>query len=767
VLELALQMPPTLGYVGLTLAIPVFLTALISVACGLLFVLAAAVGISLDSRATTTLTIAPLVALFVWAVQAALGALRRRLPSGPVVTLAQVAERALPVTQVGAKAHTLAQLRGRGAHVAPGWVLRAEVFARVGDVSSEAAALAVSVSPSALRRLHRELEASGEPRFLLRSSFSGEDGARHAAPGVYESVVWARTSGRTGLATAIRTVWASYWGARAVAYRSDQALASGPPRLAILAQPVLRHERSGVAASVDLVNGGRDAHLIDAGDWQGRHALLSDRVDALSAAADAHPLAHDIVRQASKLAGMAELLLGAPAEIEWGADGQQVTLYQARLLSGAPTPITVTHRHIVELPRYPLTPLSHSFLWGDEAPARVLSEGMTPLGLTALSEDALVRVKGRVMLNVSAFKALALGLSTASGLRGRVVLSALLGRTGQGHATPPVKPPLELEDAQASSLVARLHALRMDHLRPRLAQQMRALAVAASLEAWLEAASGPEGAPRPRLARPDAGDAWYRAERAAELSCPRRGEAEMADGSVGAPPPPPDGSPRGGLLLAWVSWARDRQLTEREALNAQIQCINFEARQHAVALDARLASTHPGWVEGDVFYCTLPELEAHVVSGQALPSRAPRRLTYTEDNAAHVPGVCDLDASGAPVARREVKVEHGESVVVGIAVGRGVVTGRLCVLREGDVTSVDAARGRVVLVHGGAPIWSAHVMVAQAVALVGAGPLSHLALLARERGVPVLAAVSGAVDDLESDAEVTLDLETSCLRREG
>ena len=79
-LEFALEFSPVQGYVGLTLAIPVFLTVLIAVACGLLFVLGAALGLTLDSRAAYTLTIAPLVALIVWGLQGALGWVRRQLP---------------------------------------------------------------------------------------------------------------------------------------------------------------------------------------------------------------------------------------------------------------------------------------------------------------------------------------------------------------------------------------------------------------------------------------------------------------------------------------------------------------------------------------------------------------------------------------------------------------------------------------------------------------------------------------------------------------
>ena len=765
VLELALQMPSTLGYVGLTLAIPVFLTALISVACGLLFVLAAAVGISLDSRATTTLTIAPLVALVVWALQSAFGALRRRLPCGPVVTLSQVTERSLSVDEVGAKAHTLARLRERGARVAPGWVLRASVCDEVGDISSEATALAATVPKAALRRLHRELEASGESHFLLRSSFSGEDEEGLAAPGVYDSVTWARASGDKGLAAAIREVWASYWGTRAVAYRAGNG-GTPRPRLAILAQPVVRHQRSGVAASVDLVQGGRDAHLIDAGDWQGRHALLTDRVDVLSDTLGGAPLSDASVRHISKLAGMAEVLLAAPAEVEWGIEGEQVTLYQARPLSGQALPVTVTHRHIVELPRYPLTPLSHSFLWGDGSPAEVLSAGMTALGLDALPERALVTVKGRVMLDVSAFKALAMGLGTASGLRSRTLLAALFGLTGQSRADAPNKPNLSLDGLTSASLVSKLNALQNDALRPRLARQMRALIVASSLDAWLESASDSGVSPPPRVSRPDGGDAWYRARREAELDCPRGAEGEAAgvDTDSGASSDAAD--QRGGLLLRWVAWTRDRQLTEREALNAEIQSINAQAREHALALDRRLSEAHDGWAEGDVFYCTLTELAAHVTAGGALPERGPRRVRFSEDDDAQFPGLCELDAFGEVIARPTLGAGEG-ALLTGIAIGKGAFSGRLCVIGEGSEAPVDDARDSVLLLEGGSPRWSPHVMVAKAVVLLGAGPLSHLALLARERGIPVLAAASGEHDGLVTGEPVTCDLDGACLRREG
>ena len=37
-----------------------------------------------------------------------------------------------------------------------------------------------------------------------------------------------------------------------------------------------------------------------------------------------------------------------------------------------------------------------------------------------------------------------------------------------------------------------------------------------------------------------------------------------------------------------------------EVLNAEIQSINAQAREHALALDACLSEAHEGWVAGDV-----------------------------------------------------------------------------------------------------------------------------------------------------------------------
>lgn len=314
-----------------------------------------------------------------------------------------------------------------------------------------------------------------------------------------------------------------------------------------------------------------------------------------------------------------------------------------------------------------------------------------------------------------------------------------------------------------SELVERLQALRSDALIPALAKQVRAMTLGASLEGWLRSRVGSDAVPLPRIARPDDGDAWYRAEHAAELSAPRQ-----ADGSPEPTPVAPSQAQGGGasLWVGWVAWARDRHFTEREALNAQIQAINVEARARALALDDLLSQEEPEWERGDVFFCTLAELSARAQEGAPLPPRRPRRARFDDAKAAEVPGVCELEAGGGWVARRSEPV-RGEQGTRGIAIGHGVLKAPVVVLREGGATPPEALTGRLALVFGGSPVWSRHVMAASGLILADAGPLSHLGLLAREHGVPLIAGLDGDLEALQDGDLLSVDFDRATLKREG
>jgi len=771
-LDLALELPVAPAYVGLTLAVPVFLTALIAVAYGMLYVLGVALGFSLDDRVGVTLTLAPLVAGLVWCLQRALAWLAARLPLGPIVSLDRLAAQGADAPDVGAKARHLALLQSNGARVAPGWVIRASVFDEASEIGAPDGP---SVPRAALRSLHATLEASGEPRFLVRSSFGGEDGVSRAAPGIHASIVWERVAGAEGLATAITRVWASYGSDVAVQYRADET--PGCPRLAILVQPLLDHDRAGVAASADLVGGGRGRHLVDvqrsSAPWRGVHDELTDAVTPLAGADPRHALPDEIVRQLSRLAARAEQALGCPAEIEWGLQGDRVTLYQARPITGAAPAATVTNSHLVELPTYPLSPLSHALLWGDQPPLLLLSRALERLGLGPLPDSAVRAVRGRVMLDVTPFKPLLLGLDDRLALGAWAVSGALFGLSGRGVAEPPIRPELVATGRSAGDLAASLSTIREARLLPLLNRQMRAVIVGAALDAWLVNRCGGD-APPLRVSRPDAGDGWWRAEREAELASPRRHEGDV-DGAGEGPAIPaaagPDALPWWWFRVRWLAWARDRQFTEREALNAEINAVNCEARQGALGMDSYLAGTVSGWREGDVFFCTPVELVALAADPAAEPSageRERRRRRYEANDAAVVPGICDLDADGEPIPRTESRRGGADgALATGVAVGRGCVVGPARHAREGAHVSVDDVTGAILIVHRPSPVWSRHVLVAAGVVLVGGGPLSHLALLARERGIPVLAAASGDFDAVDSGEEAVLDLASSCLRRPG
>jgi phosphohistidine swiveling domain-containing protein/xanthosine utilization system XapX-like protein len=367
------------------------------------------------------------------------------------------------------------------------------------------------------------------------------------------------------------------------------------------------------------------------------------------------------------------------------------------------------------------------------------------------------------MLDVSAFKPLVMGVDEGVSLGAGVLLGALFGRSGRARApAPPAPPPLDTGRAPAD-LAGALGALHHEQLVPLVDRQMRALFVAAALDGWL-ARDGAEMPPR--VSRPDEGDGWWRSEREAELAMPRQIERALSTATC-APVDGPVAPRSGGLLARWIAWARDRQLTEREALNAEINAVNHRARQHALALDDGLAEVVPGWVAGDVFYCTPGELISLVAEPTGSPiadERASRRRRHEADEAAVVPTRCELDGAGDPIGPPPGGALGG-GVATGVALGEGSVVGPACHARDGADLDIAAARGAILLVAGPSPAWGRHVLVAAGVVLVGSGPLSHLALLARERGVPALTAVSGDLSEIQDGDPLVLDLRAGHLDR--
>ena len=305
---------------------------------------------------------------------------------------------------IGDKAATLGRLRAEGFPVPPFYVVTAAAFHDAlaaheeGDgVRERLRTLGTAVDPeqardaaaaleawigalvfppplvAAVRRAHAQHFAPGT-LVAVRSSVAGEDAAAHSFAGVHESVLSVLQLEQ--LLAALRKVWASAFGERALTYRRLRNLPLGPAGVAVIVQQLVDARASGVVFTVDPVSGDRGrlvAHalyglgpgLVSVGlpvdqfvverrslavsaeiapkptrlrpDPEGGGTLRVDAVpDALR---DAPSLGEETVRSLARTALALERRLGRPQDIEFCVDPDgRVVLLQARPVTASAAP---------------------------------------------------------------------------------------------------------------------------------------------------------------------------------------------------------------------------------------------------------------------------------------------------------------------------------------------------------------------------------------------------------------------------------------------
>ncbi len=310
-----------------------------------------------------------------------------------------------PAERIGGKAGALRRLLDRGLPVPESWVLPVDALDTVlaannlrPDDPDIAARLRVATIPFPL--------LAPAPVMAVRSSALGEDGKEHSFAGQYASVLGVLPS---GLADAVRAVWASAAGAQS--YRGSSRIAS----MAVLVQSMVDARCAGVMFTIDPVSGSWREMVVEAA-WGLGEGLVSgtvvpDRyrlrrprqtprpVQRVLARVRLERLHEDIATQveetgvgpgglvqrrveaphARKLAepdllalarlGLrAESLLGGPQDVEWAFDrGGRFVVLQSR-------PITTAAR----LPR------GGAVLWTRRFIGERFPHGTTPLGWSVL-----------------------------------------------------------------------------------------------------------------------------------------------------------------------------------------------------------------------------------------------------------------------------------------------------------------------------------------------------------------------------------------------
>ncbi|WP_249523057.1 PEP/pyruvate-binding domain-containing protein [Modestobacter marinus] len=233
----------------------------------------------------------------------------------------------------GARAAALAAAAEAGLPVLPGFVL---------TTSTVEVLAAGRPWPRPVQDAWRDLSADGTRPLVVRSSSTVEDLGESSMAGRFESVVGVR--GEAEFRRAVDVVIAS----REQAAAASEALTGREP-LAVLVQPLLSARCGGVLFGIDPVSG-REDRLVVAAVTGGPDRLVSGEVDgsryelhpdgrrvAVSTGDGGARLHRRQLRQLAQLAAGTAELFGGPQDVEWGyGDDGRLRLLQSRPVTAEP-----------------------------------------------------------------------------------------------------------------------------------------------------------------------------------------------------------------------------------------------------------------------------------------------------------------------------------------------------------------------------------------------------------------------------------------------
>lgn len=624
----------------------------------------------------------------------------------------------------GSKAANLALARRAGLPVVDGFVVPAPVVAGI-DVHRDL---------DAVRDAWRQLSESGTAALVVRSSAPDEDLGTSSRAGVYRSVVSVRG-----------------WDAFVDAFWTVVRSSGDAGAMAVLVQRHVEPRRGGVMFGIDPVSGRTDRLVIAAvagGPWAlvqgevaGRRTVVTRRARVTEADGDAEPqLSRGERRTLVDLAQRAAALFGGPQDIEWaiGADGR-VLLLQSRPITAAagrpagprlgPGPVAETFPE----PLRPLEvdlwipPMRDAIAWTlrftRSASSRQLrrSPVVAVVGRrVAVDLDLLEPVDGRRRLRRAFDPRPSLRRLAAAWPVGRIraALPALIDDL------------LEATDRELTALPP-AEALG----------QRRLLAVLTNSRQLLTSLHAHEmlaGA----LDRPEPSEVGTGAH--AALAAIARGRAAgwsdaeimaRAPESLAVVPPAIARPTLPGSLPDLDPWRPVPPLPRRELVRLRIRWVHALTALVAVEAGRRIGLREPEAVA----FLTFEQLAA------ALEGRGDAvAVTATVDPSPPLPAAFRVAADGSVVP---------EPTAAGSRQGVGAGGGRA----SGRVALRDPIDGDVLVVATLSPELAPQLPRLAGIVAETGSPLSHLAILAREMGVPVVVGYPGATQSLLVGQTVVVD----------
>lgn len=668
---------------------------------------------------------------------------------GAVVTLDSSAARDPAV--VGAKASSLARALEAGLPVLPGWVLTTGAFGPTGTGNP---AFPVDAE---LRTAWSAASEGGRRAVVVRSSSTVEDGHTSSMAGMFTSVLDVRD-------------WASFRGAVDTVLESAGVVPGGAS-MAVLIQPQLVPTVGGVLFGVDPVSGRTD-HIVVSASEAGPAAIVGGEVDGsryvlarrrVIDGPEHGPLTAGQLRHLAALAHQAARVFGGPQDVEWAFDPDgRMWLLQSRpvtttaVSASAATGPTLGPGPVAETFPEPLSALEED-LW--VAPLRVgLRTALALAGTTArhrlAASPVVTTVDGRVAADLDLLGGEEGSTSALRRLDPRPPLRRLVAawRVGRLRAALPSLAADLVAKADADLLAVDAVDDLTDHqlvgLLERSAGGLAALHGHEVLMGWLvtaDAAPSTTTGASVGLRALAAGQAdgltdeeiVRRHPSVLALVPPRIGSTMSVPPTVldpGPRPAPADGGDQAAVL--------------REALRLRARWLQELTARAAWELGERLAAAGAVSGPGDVRWLRLPELVEAVRTG-VVPADAAADPALRQ--APPLPARFRLTAAGAiaPAVPRRHRGGAGPKQGTGAGGGRG----------SGPVHAGSGApeAGAVLVVRSLDPHLAPLLPRLGGLVAETGSFLSHLAILAREFGVPTVVGVDDALARFPAGATVVVD----------
>ncbi len=665
--------------------------------------------------------------------------------------------RAAEVAIAGAKAAALARATAAGLPVLPGFVITTTAAAAVRDDE---------VPPTLEQEINRAraeladgghlVDGDGEQPLIVRSSSTVEDGATRSMAGLFTSVP--DVLGREAFWNALRVVVGSG--------RSVPGIEMTP--VAVLVQPQISAAIGGVLFGADPVSGRTDRLVvvaecggpqrIVAGESVGEHLVLTRRGRLLEG--EATLLASGQRRALADLARTVERTFGSPQDVEWAIDESgKLHLLQSRPITTIPTaratdPV-LGPGPVAETFPEPLSRLEQD-LWVDPL-ADGVAEALVLAGVASRAQversPVVTTVGNRAVADLTL-----LGLEGHRGLsrldprpparrvraswrvgRLRSALPLLAGDVIAGVDAQLLDVPelSGLDDGQLLSVLRRSGvALRALHGYEVLA----GLLLEPGHQSETGAATALDALASGRAKGWSDEHIVYAEPSVLALVAPR------VAATVTLPP-----LPHGFTARRRTSSPADEPGFLREALRMRARWVQELSARAAWTVGVRLAESGRLATAEDVRWCTLEEVEALIAGVEIrLSGLADRR----EQPCPSLPLAFRLAGEAiVAVPGRSPVWAHRKGGPAGRAAGGGRATG---IVSHAGPTGLPAA-GSILVVRNLDP--GLATVLPQLGGLVSetGSVLSHLAILAREMGVPAVVGVPDALRRFPLGAQVTVD----------